>query len=77
MRLVLRQQADETAQAGGMKRESRLGLWMGAAFVVSLGRVRAVRRHARYAPIFAFAAATYGRLEDRYHHMKLQSVVKR
>jgi hypothetical protein len=37
MSLALREQADETARAGGMRRESHLGLWMGAAFVVSLG----------------------------------------
>jgi len=34
---VLRQQADETIRASGMKRQSELVLWMGAAFVVSLG----------------------------------------
>ena len=34
---VLRQQADEAERAGGMKLQSQFLLWMGPAFVVSLG----------------------------------------
>jgi hypothetical protein len=37
MPLALGQQADETARAGGMKRQSHVLFWMGAAFVASLG----------------------------------------
>jgi hypothetical protein len=37
MPFALRQLADETARAGGMKRQSHLVLWMGTAFAVSLG----------------------------------------
>lgn len=43
MPLVLRQQIDQAVRSGGPKRESNILLWMGAAFVVSIGLAIAVQ----------------------------------